>query len=139
MKFLVIFFLGNCETIVFNISGLSNEVNFSSLIKNSIFVNSVLMQIHKKFFPEVMQDNETAYFNHLSGIIDSVDELSTMEITKKPNAYHFRLAPSLPKYNNILIEELLKFHNMFGIRMNMSKSIKTSGSIVFEINLDNSK
>jgi hypothetical protein len=86
-----------------------------------------------------MQDNETAYFNHLSGIIDSVDELSIMEITKKPNAYHFRLAPSLPKYNNMLIEELIKFHNMFGIRMDMSKSIKTSGSIVFEINLDNSK
>lgn len=93
------------------------------------------MQIHKKFFPEVMQDNETIFFAHLEGIIDSVDELSIMEITKKPKAYHFRLAPSLPKYNNILIEELLKFHNMFGIRMNMSKSIKTSGSIVFEITI----
>ena len=91
------------------------------------------MQIHKKLFPEVMQDNETAYFNHLSGIIDSVDELSIMEITKKPKAYHFRLAPSLPKYNNILIEELLKFHNMFGIRVNMGKSIKTSAIITFEI------
>jgi hypothetical protein len=97
------------------------------------------MQIHKKFFPEVMQDNETMFFAHLEGIIDSVDELSTMEITRKPTAYHFRIAPSLPKYNNMLIEELIKFHNMFGIRMDMSKSIKTSGSIVFEINLDNSK
>jgi hypothetical protein len=93
------------------------------------------MQIHKKFFPEVMQDNETMFFAHLEGIIDSVDELSTMEITRKPTAYHFRIAPSLPKYNNLLIEELLKFHNMFGIRMNMSKSIKTSGSIVFEISI----
>jgi hypothetical protein len=93
------------------------------------------MQIHKKFFPEVMQDNEMNYFAHLEGIIDSIDELSSMEITKKPTAYHFRIATSLPKYNNMLIEELLKFHNMFHIKLNMSKSIKTSATIVFEITI----
>ena len=94
------------------------------------------MQINKRFFPEVMQDNETMYFAHLQGIIDSVDELSTMEITKKPTAYHFRIATSLPKYNDMLLEEILKFHNMFHIKLNMSKSIKTSSVITFEINLD---
>lgn len=93
------------------------------------------MQINKKFFPEVMQDNEMNYFAHLEGIIDSIDELSSMEITKKPTAYHFRIATSLPKYNDMLIEELLKFHNMFHIKLNMSKSIKTSATIVFEIEL----
>ena len=94
------------------------------------------MQINKKFFPEVMQDNEIAYFAHLEGIISSVDELSTLEITKNPNAYHFRLAPSLPKYNEMLLEELLKFHNMFQIRLSLSKSIKSSATITFEINLE---
>ena len=93
------------------------------------------MQIHRKFFPEVMQDNEMNYFAHLEGIIDSIDELSSMEITKKPTAYHFRIATSLPKYNDMLIEELLKFHNMFHIKINMSKSIKTSATIVFEITI----
>lgn len=93
------------------------------------------MQVNTKFFPEVMQDNEMSYFAHLEGIIDSIDELSSMEITKKPTAYHFRIATSLPKYNNMLIEELLKFHNMFHIKINMSKSIKTSATIVFEIEL----
>ena len=95
------------------------------------------MQINKKFFPEVMQDNEIAYFAHLEGIISSVDELSTLEITKNPNAYHFRLAPSLPKYNELLLEELLKFHNIFQIRLSLSKSIKSSATITFEINLEN--
>jgi len=95
------------------------------------------MQINRKFFPEVMQDNEMSYFAHLEGIIDSIDELSSMEITKKPTAYHFRIATSLPKYNEMLIEELLKFHNMFHIKLNMSKSIKTSATITFEINLEN--
>ena len=93
------------------------------------------MQVNTKFFPEVMQDNEMSYFAHLEGIIDSIDELSSMEITKKPTAYHFRIATSLPKYNDMLIEELLKFHNMFHIKLNMSKSIKTSATIVFEIEL----
>jgi hypothetical protein len=95
------------------------------------------MQINKKFFPQVMQDNEIAYFAHLEGIISSVDELSTLEITKNPNSYHFRLAPSLPMYNELLLEEILKFHNMFKIRLNLSKSIKSSATITFEINLEN--
>jgi hypothetical protein len=95
------------------------------------------MQINKKFFPEVMQDNELTYFAHLEGIISSVDELSTLEITKNPHSYHFRLAPSLPMYNEMLLQEILKFHNMFKIRLNLSKSIKSSATITFEIDLEN--
>ena len=93
------------------------------------------MQIHTKFFPKVLQDNEIAYFAHLEGIIDSVDELSTLEITKNPNSYHFRLAPSLPMYNELLLKELLQFHNMLKIKLDISKSIKSSATIVFEISL----
>jgi hypothetical protein len=93
------------------------------------------MQINKKFFPEVMQDNELAYFAHLQGIIDSVDELSTLEITRNPNSYHFRLAPSIPMYNDMLLEELLKFHNLLQIHLDLSKSIKSSATIVFDITM----
>jgi hypothetical protein len=95
------------------------------------------MQINKKFFPPVMLDNEEIYFAHLEGIIDSIDELSIMEITKTPTSYHFRLAPSLPKYNPMLLEEILKFHNMFQIKLDLSKSIKASATINFQIVLDN--
>ena len=82
-----------------------------------------------------MPDNEIAYLAHLEGIIDSVDELSTLEITKNPNSLHFRLAPSLPMYNDMLLEELLKFHNMLQIQLNLSKSIKSSATIVFNISI----
>ncbi len=95
------------------------------------------MQISKKFFPSIMLDNEELYFAHLEGVIDSVDELSILEITKTPRAYLFRLVPSLPKYNEMLLQELLKFHNLFQLKLNLSKSIKSSGTINFEINLDN--
>lgn len=93
------------------------------------------MQIHKKFFPAVLQDNELAYFAHLQGVIDSVDELSTLEVVKNPTSLHFRLAPSLPKYNEMLLEEILKLHNMLQIQLNLSKSIKSSATITFEIEM----
>ncbi len=94
------------------------------------------MEIHKRFFPPVMPENELVYLAHLQGIIEAVDELSTMEIVKNPKSYHFRLVPSLPKYSPMLIEELLKWHTMLNIRLDMSKSIKTSGSIVFDISIE---
>jgi hypothetical protein len=94
------------------------------------------MQINKKFFPQVMQDNELAYFAHLEGIISSVDELAIMEITKNPSTYHFRIATSLPKYNEMLLQEILKLHNIFQIKLDLSKSIKSSATIVFDIELN---
>lgn len=95
------------------------------------------MQINKKGFPQIINDNESLYFENLIGIIDSVDELSTMEITKTPSSYLFRLAPSLPKYTEMLLAEILNFHNIFQIRLSLSKSIKASAIINFRINLDN--
>ena len=94
------------------------------------------MEIRKKFFPEVMLENEKAYFAHLEGVIGSVDEYSSLQITRTNNAYIFRLAPSVPKYNNMLLEEILKLHNMFRIKLDISKSIKSTGTIVFKIDLD---
>lgn len=93
------------------------------------------MQINRRFFPEILLDNEANYFAHLEGVIDSVDELSSLEIVKAPKAYHFRLAPSLPKYNEMLLKEILKLHNNFHIRLDLSKSIKTSGVLTFSIEL----
>lgn len=93
------------------------------------------MQIEKKFFPKIMRHNDEVYFAHLEGIIDSVDELCTMEVTKHPNHYSFRIAPSLAKYTNSIIEELFKFHNRFQIKLDMSKSIKTNAVISFDIDL----
>lgn len=94
------------------------------------------MKINRKHFPKVMQDNDEVFLAHLEGVISSVDELCSLEITKNINSYRFRIAASLPKYNNMLIEEILKFCNMFKIRIDMSKSIKTTSVITFEINLE---
>lgn len=93
------------------------------------------MIVNKKFFPKVMLDNDMIYLQHLFGVIESVDELSVLEITKNNDNYKFRLVSSLPKYNPMLLEEILKLHNLFKIKLDLSKSIKSSGTIVFSINL----
>lgn len=94
------------------------------------------MEINRKHFPSIMQDNDETFLAHLEGVISSVDELCSLEITKSLESYKFRIACSLPKYNNMLIEEILKFCNMFHIRLDMSKSIKTTSVISFEIILN---
>jgi hypothetical protein len=91
------------------------------------------MQINKRFFSEIELDNDAVFLENLIGIVESVDELSSMEVTKSFNGLHFRIAPSLPKYNDMLLEEILKFHNMFGIHLDLSKSIKTSSVLNFSI------
>jgi hypothetical protein len=93
------------------------------------------MELIKKFFPEVMSDNDSIYFARLEGLIDSIDELSAMQITRNSYSYNFRLAPSHPKYSEMLLREILNFHNLYNIRLNLSKSIKTTGTISFEITL----
>lgn len=93
------------------------------------------MQINTRFFPTIISDNEEAYFQHLFGLIESVDELCSLEITCLHNAYSFRIAPSLPKYNDMLLKEILKYHNMLHIQLDISKSIKSSATLNFNIYL----
>ena len=94
------------------------------------------MEIHKRFFPEILLDNEANYLAMLQGIIESVDEYASMEIIKVPEAYKFRIVPSLPRYNNMLLEEILKLNNLFHIRLDLGKSIKTSSTITFQLELN---
>ena len=91
------------------------------------------MEVNRRHFPKLMQDNDEIFLAHLEGVISSIDELCSLEISKSINSYRFRIAASLPKYNNMLIEEILKFCNLFHIRLDMSKSITTSSTIVFDI------
>jgi hypothetical protein len=95
-----------------------------------------MCELHKKGFTKILSDNDEVYMQHLIAVIESVDEYSSLQITNTFNKIHFRLAPSLPKYNELLLQEILKLHNIFQIRLNLSKSIKTSGTINFDISLD---
>jgi hypothetical protein len=93
------------------------------------------MVIEKKFFPHILRENEKTYFAHLEGILSSVDELCSLQITYTGDKYIFRLAPSHPKYINNIVESLIQFHNLISIRLDFSKSMKTTAIILFKLNL----
>jgi hypothetical protein len=93
------------------------------------------MQVLRIHFPDIIPDNDELYIAHLIGIIESRDELSHLQITKISNGYNFRISPSIPMYNNHIIEGLLNFHNMLGIKVDFSKSIKSSGTLSFNIHI----
>lgn len=95
------------------------------------------MVVIRKYFPDTIPDNEEMYFSHIKGILESVDELSSLQISKLSSGYHFRISASIPTYNNMLIKEITKFHNILGIKLDFSKSIKSSGTLSFHINLNN--
>jgi hypothetical protein len=92
------------------------------------------MEVNRKNFPPINTDNDEVFIAHIEGVLSSVDELCSLEITKLPETYRIRIAPSHPRYTNMIIEELLKFFNKLGIRIDMSKSITTSAVITFNIN-----
>lgn len=93
------------------------------------------MNVNRRFFPSIILDDEEVYFQKLIGTIESVDELASLEIIKAPTKIQFRIAPSLPKYNKMLLEEILKLNNVLHIRLDLSKSIKASSTICFNIDL----
>lgn len=92
------------------------------------------MQIIRKGF-KILSENEIAYFNLLEGIINSNDELSSMEIRKNPNNYQFRIAISSPIYIPMLIESLNELHKMLNIHLNYQKSMKKSCNVAFTIDI----
>jgi hypothetical protein len=93
------------------------------------------MEVSKRCFPKIMLDNESAYFGNLLAVIESVDELSCVEITRTTHSYFCRVAPSIPKYAQSILHEILKLNTIYGIQLDLSKSIRTSSTISFNIEL----
>jgi hypothetical protein len=97
------------------------------------------MTLTKIGFPSILDDNEVAYYSMLQAVIESVDELASLRITRKPEAVSFILAPSTPMYTQMLLGEILSYHRAMHIKLSLSKSIRTTTTIQFEIPLGESK
>lgn len=93
------------------------------------------MIVQRRHFPDIIPDNQEVYFQHLYGVIESRDELAYMEIIKIPDGYQFRISSSTPIYNEHIIKGILDLNNTFGIKLDLGKSIKSSGTISFKIRI----
>lgn len=94
------------------------------------------MEVQRRGFPEIGMDNDDVFIEMLIGVVGSVDELSHVDIVKTPFHLHVRVAPSTPVYFNNLLQEILKLNNMFSIRVEMGKSMKTNSTITFNIKIN---
>lgn len=88
--------------------------------------------------PTIIPDNDFRYFTMLEGIINSVDAKASVDISKKPKSYITRISPSSPDIEDInkIIKEIITLHKLLGIHIDLSKSIKRSGIIFYEISLN---
>lgn len=93
------------------------------------------MKIVTLNFPSVILDNDIAYMKLFSGYIESLDKDSVIQFTKKlDQGINVRISPSHPRFLEKIIEEVKKFHNLYYIRVEFSKSMKTGSNINFNIN-----
>jgi len=91
------------------------------------------MKVFKRHFTAILDDNSQTYFNHLEGIVNSIDYNATMEITKRISGITVRIAPSEPKFLLSLLKDVEHLHNNLGLRMQYSKSMKSSGNINYNL------
>lgn len=92
------------------------------------------MKVYRKSIG-VIPDNEENYFSMLTAVIESVDEFSTMVIQRNPRGYLFQINPSEALYISPIIQEVNRLNNIYGLKVDFSKSMKTSVSIDFFITL----
>lgn len=93
------------------------------------------MQLIRKDFPSILQENEQAYMSLLEGVVNSVDVNCVMEVRKTPHSYIFRVSPSIPYYIDSLVEEMNKLHGLLHIHVDYGKSLKNSGTMSFTISI----
>lgn len=91
------------------------------------------MIVVRRWFPKVLLDNDEVFFSYLENSLSNVDELCSVEIEHHKDSYKVRIAPSAAVYTEPLIHQILEFHNLFQIKLELSKSIKTTGVISFSI------
>jgi hypothetical protein len=80
-------------------------------------------------------DNTIIYYEYLKGYLESIDPYSSLMINKTAQKIAFRLTPSEPRLLIPLLTAIKEIHTKFGIQVEFAKSIKTSNSISFNINL----
>lgn len=91
------------------------------------------MRIKLTGFPPILKDNDAFYFMQLQGIINSTDEYAHVEATNKLSGVSVRIATSTPQYSQHVLKAIKDFHYMLHLRVEFSKSIRTTSTIEYQI------
>lgn len=93
------------------------------------------MYVSSLEIPEMIPDNDFQYFRVLEGVLNSVDENCLIKVLKKPRSYLTKIYPSTKNHTELILKEMLKYHRFLNIDLDVSKSIKKSSVISYEIHL----
>lgn len=83
----------------------------------------------------ILPENDRGYFSLLEGVIESVDSEAGISITKNPTHYHLRIVPSDTRTLSFIIEAVIALNKQMGIQLSLSKSMKSSATVSFQIPL----
>lgn len=86
-------------------------------------------------FPSILDDNEMLYYDNLGAYIESIDQTATIRVTKKLQGINVRISPSHPRYLPKLIQDMKRFHTLFGLILEFSKSMKKTCTISYDISI----
>lgn len=84
-------------------------------------------------FPPILPDNDVCYLRLLEAFLNSVDESCNAEVTYRLSSIGVRIAPSTPDYAQHILEMIKEMHYMLGLRVEFSKSIRTSSTVDYMI------
>lgn len=91
------------------------------------------MTISTYNFPPIIPDNDVYYLRLLEAFLNSVDESCAAEVTDRLASIGVRIAPSEPSYSQPLLGIVKEMHYMLGMRVEFSKSIRTSNTVEYII------
>lgn len=91
------------------------------------------MDFVKVNFPPILHDNEVTYFNYLEGVIASVDNDAVVQVTRRNQGITVRICPAEASAFDIILQHIKKYHNIIGIHLDFSKSMKAGNNITFGI------
>lgn len=85
-------------------------------------------------FPKVLSENEETYFRYLEGVVGSVDTDANIQVINRSEGISVRISPGSMQNFQVILQEVKKFHNLLGIRVSFSKSMKAGNNIYYTIN-----
>jgi hypothetical protein len=94
------------------------------------------MEVVEYNMPKILRDNEEKYIQMVIAILEAIDPQCTLQITRKISAYNFRIAPSAGDIIETMIKDIQTFNTMLNIRVDFSKSMKSSSCINFDISIN---
>lgn len=85
--------------------------------------------------PDIIPDNDAAYFNMLEEQIKSVDSEADITVKSSIEGLVVYVLPSLPYFRDNIVKNIRKLHYLLDMKIEFSKSLLISKYISFKVKI----